>query len=173
VNFTFEDALPVLRRTPATIDAWLRNLPDQWTRANEGPSTWSPFDVVGHLIHAERADWMPRVEHILENGDAQPFPVFDREGMFASSTGRTLAELLDEFAACRAGSLRQLDALHLSTADLSRTGRHPEFGTVTLGQHLSTWVVHDFTHINQIVRVMAKQYGDAVGPWRAYLSVLK
>jgi hypothetical protein len=173
VNFTFEDALPVLRRTPATIDAWLRDLPDSWTRANEGPSTWSPFDVVGHLIHAERADWMPRVEHILQNGDAQPFPVFDREGMFAASTGRTLSELLDEFAACRADSLRQLDALHLSTADLSRTGHHPEFGTVTLGQHLSTWVVHDFTHINQIVRVMAKQYADAVGPWRAYLSVLK
>jgi hypothetical protein len=173
VDFTFEDALPVLRRTPATIDAWLRDLPDQWTRANEGSSTWSPFDVVGHLIHAERADWMPRVEHILRHGDARPFPVFDREGMFEASKGRTLSELLDEFAAKRAESLEQLDALNLSAADLSRTSRHPEFGAVTLGQHLSTWVVHDCTHIAQIVRVMAKQYGGAVGPWRAYLSVLK
>jgi hypothetical protein len=173
VNFTFEDALPVLRRTPATIDAWLRDLPDQWTRANEGPNTWSPFDVVGHLIHAEQTDWMPRVRHILEHGDTRPFPVFDREGMFAASTGRTLSELLDEFAVRRAESLEALDALRLSPADLSRTARHPEFGTVTLGQHLSTWVVHDFTHLAQISRVMAKQYGDAVGPWRAYLSVLK
>jgi hypothetical protein len=173
VEFTFDDALPILRRTPATIDGLLRNLPDQWTRANEGPNTWSPFDVVGHLIHAERADWMPRVEHILEHGETRPFPVFDREGMFEASKGRTLSELLDEFAVRRADSLERLDALHLSIADLSRTSRHPEFGAVTLGQHLSTWVVHDFTHINQIVRVMAKQYGDAVGPWRAYLSVLK
>jgi len=173
VEFTFDDALPILRRTPATIDGLLRNLPDQWTRANEGPNTWSPFDVVGHLIHAERADWMPRVEHILEHGETRPFPVFDREGMFEASKGRALSELLDEFAVRRADSLERLDALHLSIADLSRTSRHPEFGAVTLGQHLSTWVVHDFTHINQIVRVMAKQYGDAVGPWRAYLSVLK
>jgi hypothetical protein len=173
MNFTFDDALPILRRTPGTVDALLRDLPAQWSRANEGPNTWSPFDVVGHLIHAERADWMPRVEHILRLGDTQPFPVFDREGMFEASKGRSLGELLNEFATCRAESLGQLDALHLSDADLLRTSRHPEFGTVTLGQHLSTWVVHDFTHINQIVRVMARQYGDAVGPWRAYLSVLK
>jgi hypothetical protein len=173
VNFTFNDALPILRRTPATVDALLRDLPDSWIRASEGPNTWSPFDVVGHLIHAERADWMPRVEHILRHGDTQPFPVFDREGMFEASKGRLLSELLEEFALRRAESLDQLERLRLSEADLLRTSRHPEFGSVTLGQHLSTWVVHDFTHINQTVRVMAKQFGDAVGPWRAYLSVLK
>lgn len=173
MDFRFDDALPILRRTPETIRALLHDLPEQWTSGNEGPKTWSPFDVVGHLSHAERADWMPRVEHILKHGEAKAFPVFDREGMFAASKGRTLPELLDEFAALRRESLDKLAGLGLTDADLARTSRHPEFGVVTLGQHLSTWVVHDFTHINQIVRVMAKQYGDAVGPWRAYLSVLK
>ena len=138
----------------------------------EGPNTWSPFDVVGHLIHGERTDWMPRVEHLLRHGDAVPFPPFDREAMFAASQGRSLGELLDTFARLRSQSLERLEALGLSDADLSRCGRHPEFGVVTLGQHLSTWVAHDLGHISQIVRVMARQYTDAVGPWRMYLSIL-
>ena len=139
----------------------------------EGPNTWRPFDVVGHLIHGERADWMPRVEHILRHGDAVPFPPFDREAMFAASQGRSLGELLDTFERLRAESLARLDALGLTDADVSRRGRHPDFGVVTLGQHLSTWVAHDLGHISQIVRVMARQYTDAVGPWKAYLSILK
>ena len=151
----------------------LADLPASWTNAVEGPNTWSPFDVVGHLIHGERADWMPRVEHILRHGDAVPFPPFDREAMFAASQGRLLGELLDTFERLRAESLSRLDALGLTDADVSRRGRHPDFGVVTLGQHLSTWVAHDLGHISQIVRVMARQYTDAVGPWKAYLSILK
>lgn len=163
----------MLEKTPAVLRSLLLDLPDEWTSANEGPGTWSPFDVVGHLIHAEHADWIPRVEHILTHGEALAFPPFDREAMFAASRGKTLSQLLDEFAGCRADSLACLDALGLTDDDLSKTSRHPEFGVVTLGQHLSTWVVHDLTHINQVVRVMAKQYEAAVGPWRAYLSVLR
>jgi len=172
-NFRFDDAVPVLERTPATLRTLLKDLPDSWILATEGPNTWSPFDVVGHLIHADRADWMPRVEHLLTHGDAVPFPPFDREAMFTASQGRSLSELLDEFAQLRADSLQRLAALHLTPADLSRPGRHPKFGVVTLGQLLSTWVAHDLGHLTQISRVMAKQYTDAVGPWREFLSVLK
>jgi hypothetical protein len=128
--------------------------------------------VVGHLIHGERTDWVPRVEHILRHGDAVPFPPFDREAMFEASKGRSPAELLDTFQQARAGSLERLEALGLTTADLERRGRHPEFGVVTLGEHLATWVAHDLSHIGQVVRVMARQYSTAVGPWRAYLSAL-
>jgi len=151
----------------------LGDLPNRWTHAIEGPETWSPYDVVGHLVHSERTNWMPRVEHLLGHGDSVPFPPFDREAMFAASQGRLLGELLETFERLRTESLNRLTALRLTDADLSRTGRHPEFGVVTLGQHLSTWVAHDLGHISQIVRVMARQYTDAVGPWRAYLSILK
>ena len=173
MEFRFDTALPVLERTPGVLRGLLAGLPVSWTNAVEGPGTWSPFDVVGHLIHGERADWMPRVEHILRHGDAVPFPPFDREAMFAASQGRSLGELLETFDRLRAESLARLDALGLTDADVSRRGRHPDFGVVTLGQHLSTWVAHDLGHISQIVRVMARQYGDAVGPWKAYLSILK
>ena len=173
MTFELQQARPVLERTPAVLRSLLLNLPAEWTNANEGPGTWSPFDVVGHLIHAERTDWMTRIEHILTHGEALPFPPFDREAMFAASRGKMLSHLLDEFAACRTDSLACLDALGLTVDDLLKTSRHPEFGVVTLGQHLSTWVVHDLTHIDQVVRVMAKQYEAAVGPWRAYLSVLR
>ena len=173
MEFRFDAALPVLARTPGVLRALLADLPASWTNAVEGPSTWSPFEVVGHLIHGERADWMPRVEHILRHGDAVPFPPFDREAMFAASQGRSLGELLDTFERLRAESLARLDALGLTDADVSRRGRHPDFGVVTLGQHLSTWVAHDLGHISQIVRVMARQYSDAVGPWKVYLSILK
>ena len=164
--------MPVLRTTPSVVRELLEDLPASWTEAVEGPNTWSPFDVVGHLIHGERADWMPRVEHLLRHGDAVPFPPFDREAMFEASRGQSLGDLLDTFARTRTESLERLEGLRLSDADLSRTGRHPEFGVVTLGQHLSTWVAHDLGHISQIVRVMARQYTDAVGPWKAYLSIL-
>ncbi len=172
MEFQFDEALPVLRRTPAVLRALLQDLPDPWIVATEGPGTWSPFDVVGHLIHGERTDWVPRVEHLLEHGDAVAFPVFDREAMFAASRGRSLGELLDTFGRLRGESLGRLAALRLTDADLARRGRHPEFGVVTLGQHLSTWVAHDLDHVGQTVRVMARQYTAAVGPWRAYLSIL-
>jgi len=173
MDFRFEEALPVLRRTPASVRTLLQDLPPHWVDATEGAGTWSPFDVVGHLIHGERTDWVPRVEHMLAHGDAVPFPPFDREAMFAASKGRTLAALLDAFDEARRDSLARLDALHLTDADLGRPGRHPEFGVVTLGQHLATWVAHDLGHVSQIVRTMARQYSDAVGPWRAYLSILQ
>ena len=173
MDYRFEEALPVLRRTPAVMRALLSGLPQEWTAATEGPGTWSPFDVLGHLIHGERDDWMPRVEHLLEHGESVPFRPFDREAMFTESRGQTLAQLLDTFDVLRAESLARLEALALTDADLGRRGRHPEFGAVTLGQHLATWVAHDLGHISQIVRVMARQYSDAVGPWNAYLSILK
>ena len=173
MEFQFDEALPLLRRTPGVLRALLLDLPGRWSDAVEGPGTWSPFDVVGHLIHGERTDWVPRVEHLLRHGDAVPFPPFDREAMFAASAGHSLAELLDTFARLRAESLERLAALKLSDADLARRGRHPEFGVVTLGQHLSAWVAHDLGHVGQVVRVMASQYADAVGPWRKYLSILR
>lgn len=172
MEYQLDDALPVLRRTPSVLRSLLLELPDQWTRATEGPGTWSPFDVIGHLIHGERTDWMPRVEHMLRHGDAVPFPPFDREAMFTASTGLSIADLLDTFSRLRTENLTRLVALGLTAADLARRGKHPELGAVTLGQHLATWVAHDLGHIGQVVRVMARQYSEAVGPWRAYLSIL-
>jgi hypothetical protein len=173
MEFQLDQALPVLRRTPSALGALLLDLPDPWIRATEGPGTWSPYDVVGHLIHGERTDWIPRVEHILRHGDTVAFPAFDREAMLTASKGLSLAELLDTFGRLRAGSLDRLAALDLTDADLSRRGLHPELGAVTLGQHLATWVAHDLNHIGQTVRAMARQYATAVGPWRAYLSILR
>jgi DinB superfamily len=172
MEFRFDAALPLLRRTPGVLRALLLELPVGWTDATEGPGTWSPFDVVGHLIHGERTDWVPRVEHMLRHGDTVPFPVFDREAMFSASKGLSLGDLLDTFDRLRAESLDRLRVLGLTDADLTRRGRHPEFGVVTMGQHLSTWVAHDLGHVSQIVRVMARQYSEAVGPWKAYLSIL-
>jgi hypothetical protein len=172
MDFSLEAGLPVLERTPAVLRALLLNLPPAWISATEGPDTWSPFDVVGHLIHGERTDWVPRVEHLLTHGEAVPFPVFDRFAQFEASRGRTLMELLTTFANLRTASLHRLRALQLSRADLTRQGTHPEFGPVTLGQHLATWVAHDLSHISQVVRVMGRQYSHAVGPWRAYLPML-
>lgn len=173
MRFQLDDALPVLQRTPAVLRTLLADLPAPWIRATEGPGTWSPFDVIGHLIHGERTDWMPRVEHLLTHGEAVPFPAFDRDAMFAASRGLTLGELLDTFATLRADSLHRFGALGLQGADLARTGRHPDFGVVTLEQHLATWVTHDLTHVSQVVRVMAHQYASAVGPWKTYLSILR
>jgi DinB family protein len=172
MEFRFDDGLPVLRRTPGVLRALLRDLPAAWTDAAEGPGTWSPFDVVGHLIHGERTDWVPRVEHMLAHGDTVPFPAFDREAMFSASRGLSLDELLDTFERLRTDSLTRLSELGLTEADLARRGRHPEFGVVTMRQHLATWVAHDLGHVSQVVRVMARQYSEAVGPWRAYLSIL-
>lgn len=173
MEFTFEIATPLLRRTPAVLRALLLDLPSPWIEATEGPDTWSPFDVVGHLIHGERTDWMPRVDHLLAHGESVPFVPFDRTAMFEASRGRTLAELLDTFAGLREASLSRLALLRLTPADLARRGRHPALGTVTLGQLLSSWLVHDLDHIVQVSRVMARQYTGAVGPWVEYMRILR
>ena len=171
-SFALDDAVAILSRTPATLDALLRGLPDRWIAAHEGGETWSPFDVVGHLIHGEETDWVPRVKIILQHGEARPFDRFDRLAQFAASAGRALPELLDEFAARRRDSLRELAALQLTGADLGRRGCHPELGVVTLRQLLATWVAHDLDHVVQVSRVLARQYSDEVGPWRAYLRII-
>lgn len=171
-RFAMDEAVAVLERTPATLDALLRGLPDGWVAAHEGGQTWSPYDVVGHLIHGERADWLPRVRTILQHGETRAFDRFDRLAQFAEARGRPLGELLDEFAALRRDNLRELAALGLSEPDLDRRGRHPELGTVTLRQLLATWVAHDLDHVVQVSRVMAQQYSDEVGPWRAYLRII-
>ena len=172
MEFQLDHAKEVLRRTPATLNSLLRGLPEGWVLSNEGGDTWSPFDVVGHLIHGEEADWIPRARIILEHGEGRAFEPFDRFAMFEASKGKSLGELLDRFERLRGESLRELEGMNLTPELLEKRGRHPELGVVTLGQLLSTWVVHDLGHVAQVVRVMAKQYGEAVGPWRAYLSVL-
>jgi uncharacterized damage-inducible protein DinB len=171
-GFNLSDAAAVLARTPASLSALLAGLPETWVRATEGEGTWSPYDVVGHLIHGERTDWIPRARHILA-GERRPFDPFDRTAQFAEGRGRSLDELLATFAALRQENLAALAGLSLTEADLSLTGLHPELGKVTLGQLLATWVVHDLDHLGQIARTMAKAYAGAVGPWGAYLSILR
>ena len=172
MEFQLEHATEILRRTPATLNSLLRALPEEWTLATEGPGSWSPFDVVGHLIHGEEVDWVPRARIILEHGEGRPFEPFDRFAMFEKSSGKSLGELLDRFEQLRAESLKELGGMNLTPEALSKRGVHPELGVVTLSQLLSTWVVHDLGHVGQVVRVMAKQYGEAVGAWQAYLNVL-
>lgn len=172
MEFELDQSRNILSRTPATLSSLLRDAPEEWVHANEGVETWSPFDVLGHLIHAEAANWIPRAKIILEYGEQGSFEPFDRFAMFEQSQGKSLGELLTTFERLRGESLRQLDELNLTTELLAKRGRHPELGVVTLSQLLSTWVVHDLSHIGQIVRVMSKQYGESVGPWRAYLPIL-
>jgi len=172
MDYSIDLAIPILERTPSVLRALLAGLPEEWIRATDGADTWSAFDVVGHLIHGERTDWIPRMRHILEKGESEPFVPFDREAMFALSRGRTIEELLLEFAELRAGNVAALRGIPLTSADLERRGRHPELGTVTLGQHLATWVAHDLGHIRQIAQTLGRQYRDAIGPWRTYLSMM-
>lgn len=168
-----DESLSLLVRTPATLDALLRGLPQVWTTATEGPGTWSPYDVVGHLIHAEKTDWMPRLAIILEHGPARLFDTFDREAQFRDSAGKPLPTLLDEFAALRSGNLTRLTALDLEPAQLELQGTHPDLGPVTARQLLATWTAHDLAHIVQISRTMARRYKQDAGPWTKYLSVMK
>src|SRR5712671_137173 len=172
-EFNLDDTIAVLTRTPATLDTLLRGLPERWVRNNEGKDTWSAFDIVGHLIIGERTDWMPRVRVILENGEARPFDPFDRFAQSKESKDKSLEQLLDGFARLRKENLAALHALNLQHEDMSRRGRHPALGVVTLSQLLATWAVHDLTHVHQLSRVMAHQYREAVGPWSAYLGVLR
>ncbi len=179
-EFSLPDATAVLTRPPATLNALLRGLPNLWVRSHEGRSgegkdTWSAFDIVGHLIVGERTDWMPRVRIILEYGEARPFDPFDRLAQSKEDQGKSLEidQLLDEFARLRQENLAALRSLNLQPRDLARRGVHPALGVVTLSQLLATWATHDLTHVHQISRVMAYQYRDAVGPWSAYLGVLR
>jgi len=167
-----DHTISLLTRTPATLDALLRDLPEAWTLRNEGEKSWTAFDVVGHLIHADRTDWIPRAKTILQFGDTQPFAAFDRLGHERESQGKSLGQLLDEFADVRSESLRELRALNLRPEGLDRRGRHPALGTVTLSELLATWAAHDLTHLHQISRIMAHQYRETVGPFSAYLGVL-
>ncbi len=162
----------VLERTPGILRVWLAGLDDALLHCDTGPDTFSPYDVLGHLIEGERNDWLPRARLILQHGPAVPFPPFDRFAMWEWSQGMGLDTLLDEFARLRTRNLRELDELRLGPDDLLRQGTHPALGPVTLGQLLATWVVHDLNHLAQIARTMAFQHREAVGPWRAYLSVL-
>ena len=172
MNFHLPDAILILERTPVTFRAMLSGLPDIWITANEGPETFSPFDNVGHLIHGERTDWIPRAQLILAQGANRRFAPYDRFAQVRESQGKQLAELLDEFAQLRAENLTTLRSWKLSDQQLALEGEHPEFGAVTLRQLLATWVAHDLGHVAQTSRVLAKQYREAVGPWRAYLPVL-
>jgi uncharacterized damage-inducible protein DinB len=166
-----KEIVAVLARTPAGLRALLEGLPDACVNATEGGGTWSAYDVVGHLIHGERTDWIPRARHILA-GEARPFDKFDRTAQFTESRGKSLGELLATFAELRRENVEALSGMKLTEEDLGRKGLHPELGEVTLGQLLATWVVHDLDHVGQIARTMAKAYAGAVGPWSAYLSIL-
>jgi hypothetical protein len=172
-EFSLDEAIAVLTRTPATLNALLRGMPDVWVRCNEGKDTWSAFDIVGHLICGERTDWMPRVRIILESGEARPFDPFNRVAQLKESKDKSIEQLLDDFAHLRNENLAALQALNLQSEDLTRRGRHPALGVVTLSELLATWAVHDLTHVHQLSRVMAHRYRESVGPWSAYLGVLK
>ena len=172
MTVTVAEGTLVLERTPAALRAMLGGLPPVWVHATEGPETWSPFDVVGHLVHGERTDWIPRARIILGQGADRQFTPYDRFAQFRESRGKSLADLLDEFTRLRAENLQTLADWRLDDAQLALEGIHPEFGAVTLRQLLATWVAHDLGHIAQVARVMARQYREAVGPWRAYLPVM-
>lgn len=161
----------VLERTPGVLRALLQGLPEPWLGKHEGPDAFSPREVVGHLVHGERTDWIPRLRVILEHGASRPFEPFDRQG-YRDADRMPVASLLDELETLRRASLEALAQSGLTTADLAREGRHPDFGVVTLGQLLATWAVHDLNHIGQIVRVMSAGYAAAVGPWKQYLGIL-
>ena len=165
-------ARAILERTPATFRAMLSGLPDAWLHATEGPDTFSPFDNLGHLIHGERTDWMPRIEIILAQGPNRRFEPWDRFAQKRESEGKSIEILLDEFAELRAANLARLGRLTITGRELALEGEHPSLGTVTLRHLLATWVAHDLGHIAQTARVMAKQYRDDVGPWRAYLPIM-
>jgi hypothetical protein len=171
MQFSLQEAIPILERTPGVVALLLRNLPESWTHQNEGGDTWSAFDVIGHYIHGEKTDWIPRMKIILDGADKHFIP-FDRFAQFRDSKGKSLDELLEEFAMLRKKNVEELKRISPDEEALEKTGIHPQFGNVNLRQLLAAWVVHDLTHIYQISRVMAKQYIGEVGPWKAYMGIL-
>lgn len=172
MEYRLDQAVEILERTPRVVEAMLGGLGEEWTHAGYGPETFSPFDVVGHLIHGDLADWVPRARHILEHGDSVPFEPFDRYAMYERDRGKTMGQLLEEFRRVRGESLESLRGLNLSESDLDRPGMHPALGAVTMRQLLATWVVHDLHHIAQIAKCMARQYKGEVGAWEEYLGIL-
>jgi DinB superfamily len=173
MDHNLDHTIALLTRTPIMLNTLLRDLPDAWTLGREGEKTWSPYDIIGHLIHGELTDWIPRAKRILEFGESKAFEPFDRLAQERESKGKSLPQLLDEFARVRAVNINQLCALNLQPSDFERRGRHPALGVVTLSQLLATWATHDLTHLHQLSRVMAHQYREAVGPWSAFLGVLQ
>lgn len=173
MSIVLSEAVQVLRRTPATLRALLSGLGDEWLDADEGPDTFTPRDVIGHLILGEETDWIPRLRIILDSGERRPFTPFDRFGFKQKYGGLSVDELLGRFAELREDNLRQLEARRLTPEQMELRGTHPELGMVTLSQLLATWVGHDLTHVSQVVRVMARRYQGAVGPWRAYLRIMQ
>lgn len=173
MKFDLDDAINVLTRTPNVLRAMLQGLPSEWIKNNEGENTWSPYDVLGHLIHGERTDWIVRAKIILKEGEEKAFKPFDRFAQFTESQGKSLEELLDIFESLRQENIQTLEAMKLNQQDIRKTGTHPELGKVQLKELLATWVAHDLDHIVQISRTMAKQYKEEVGPWHKYLSVMK
>jgi hypothetical protein len=173
MSFTLDDTIAQLERTPAALDAMLRGLPECWTATNEGPDTFSSYDVIGHLIHGEKTDWIPRARIVLEHGESRPFDRYDRFAQFRDSAGKSLASLLDEFARLRRENLVTLRSWGLGAEQLARSGTHPTLGRVTLAQLLAAWAAHDLTHVHQIARTMAHQYRQDVGPWVAFMGVLR
>jgi hypothetical protein len=168
-----DQTIALLAHTPGALNALLRDLPESWTHRNEGEGTWTPFDIVAHLIDSEYGNWIPRTQMVLEHGESRTFEPLNRGGHTRVSQGKSMTQLLDDFARARAENLDQLRALHLRPEDLERRGRHPTFGRVTLSQLLGTWAAHDLTHLHQLSRVMASQYREIVGPYKAFLGVLK
>ena len=171
-DLDLKEAVQVLRATPGTLAVLLDGAPESWLSENEGGDSWSSYDIVGHLVHGEKTDWITRARTILEHGESRTFEPFDRFAQFRDSAGRNVDDLLDEFGKLRAENVAELEAWSLTEADLDRTGTHPALGTVTLRQLIATWVVHDLGHIRQIARVLAKQYAGEVGPWEQYLRVV-
>jgi hypothetical protein len=172
MEFDLKSTRVILARTPVVLDSLLRDLHDDWVKQDEGPDTWSPFDVVGHLIHGELTDWIPRARFILEHGPDGTFEPFDRFAQYEASKGKAMNQLLDQFTELRGQNLIALDGLNLTEDQLELEGGHPAFGVVTMRQLLSTWAVHDLGHIGQIVRAMAGGYATEVGPWAAYLRII-
>jgi hypothetical protein len=172
MQFRLDDAIEVLAQTPAVLGALLRGKSEAWLNARKTPDSFSAIDVLGHLIHGEKTDWIPRLRIMLEHGDARTFEPFDRFGFHDSIAGKSVGELLDAFADLRRQSLETLKSFHLAEEQFALRGKHPELGAVTLGNHLANWAVHDLSHIAQIVKTMACEYRDAVGPWRVYTSIL-
>lgn len=173
IEFSLDHAINLLGRTPGVLRGMLEGLPSEWSSKNDGEKTWSPYDVLGHLIHGERTDWIPRAKIIMEEGEKKAFEPFDRFAQFEASKGKSLEELLGTFERLRQENILRLKEMRLKPEDLRRSGKHPELGRVNLGELLATWVAHDQDHLVQISRTMARQYQKAVGPWQAYLSVMK
>ena len=172
MTYSLERSIEILERTPEVLRAFLSGLHEDWTQNNEGSDTFSPFDVVGHLIHGEKTDWKPRINRILEHGQEKAFDPYDRFAQYTESKGKTMVQLLDEFDALRSQNMEWFRTLSLRETDFEKEGMHPVLGNVTLRNLLATWVIHDLTHIAQIARVMAKQYKDEMGPWQQFFRII-